>query len=463
MPQATVDALVDAGLHAVMTPRAVGGLEASVVEAIDVFAEIARADGSAGWCLMANAATIAFFGAWAPDDFAKTLFADGVPLAAGQFAPNGVATPEGDGYRITGNYNFGSGVRHSAWIGAGVVTEPADGTDPQLLFALMPAAEVQFTGNWDVLGLESTASWDYSIDDVWVPSSATFDFFAPVRRRGGAVYELGVMGLTSAGHAGFALGVVRRALDELTAIARSKQRMGSSAALRDSERFLIELANLEARARAAASWVHERFAAAERTALETGSADPTEIAAGPPSDGARHPGRRRRRPARLPPRGHRRAAGRPAADVLPRHPRRVPALLRRRSRQHRARAILAGRLTPAAFGERDDGVELGVGQRDHREAVALGEQAAVGELGKRAELVERDERQCAYRCDGYPVPTRILGFARRVVVLAVRIELGRIRFRGLDDLADAGDSRRLRVRVVEDRLLAALHLAHEVA
>ena len=141
----------------------------------------------------------------------------------------------------------------------------------------MPASEVRFTGNWDVLGLQSTASWDYTIDNVWVPASATFDFFAPVRRRGSAAYDLGVMGLTSAGHAGFALGVVRRALDELTAIARSKQRMGASAALRDNERFLIELANLESRARAATAWVRERFAAAERTALETGSADPTEV------------------------------------------------------------------------------------------------------------------------------------------------------------------------------------------
>ena len=277
VPDATVSALAAAGLHGVMTPRAVGGLEVPVVEAIDVFAEIARADGSAGWCLMANAATISFFGAWAPDDFAKTLFADGVPLAAGQFAPNGIATPEGDGYRITGDYHFGSGVRHSEWIGAGVMTAPTDGTDAQMLFALMPAADVRFTGNWEVLGLQSTASWDYSIDDVWVSSNATFDFFAPVRRRGSEMYELGVMGLTSAGHAGFALGVVRRALDELTAIARAKQRMGSSAAMRDSERFLIELAHLEARARSAASWVRERFAVAERTALETGTADATEV------------------------------------------------------------------------------------------------------------------------------------------------------------------------------------------
>lgn len=278
VPQATVDALTEAGLHAVMTPRAVGGGEVPVVEAIDVFAEISRADGSAGWCLMANAATIAFFGAWAEDEFAKTLFAEEVPLAAGQFAPNGVATPEGDGYRITGDYHFGSGVRHSAWVGAGVVTEPADGTTAQLLFALMPAEDVVFKGGWDVLGLEGTASWDYSVDDVWVPASATFDFFAPQRRRGGAGYELGVMGLTAAGHAGFALGVVRRALDELTTIARAKQRMGSSVALRDSEHFLIELASLEARARSARSWVRERFAAAEHTALDTGVADPAEVA-----------------------------------------------------------------------------------------------------------------------------------------------------------------------------------------
>jgi hypothetical protein len=53
--------------------------------------------------------------------------------------------------------------------------------------------------------------------------------------------------------------------------------MGSSTALRESERFFIELANLESRARSAAAWVRERFAVAEHTAIETGAADPTEV------------------------------------------------------------------------------------------------------------------------------------------------------------------------------------------
>lgn len=275
VPRDTVDALAGAGLHGLMVPKEVGGGEAPIVACIDTFAEISRADGSAGWCLMANAATVAFFGAWAGDDFAAELFADGVPLAAGQFAPNGTAELDGDGFHITGDYRFGSGTNHSDWIGAGVLTNEEDS---RLLMALMPRSEVTLGNDWNVLGLEATASWDYTVRDVRVPEGATFDFFAPVRRRGGPVYELGVLGLTSAGHAGFAIGVVRRALDELIAIAATKERMGASAPLREKESFLIALANLDARARSAASWVRESFAAAEATAIDTGEADPTELA-----------------------------------------------------------------------------------------------------------------------------------------------------------------------------------------
>lgn len=275
IPSATVDALTSAGLHALMVPREVGGSEAPIVECIDAVAAIAYGDGSAGWCLMANMATVAFFGAWADDDFARQLFSEGVPLAAGQFAPNGTATPDGDGFRIDGDYHFGSGVNHSDWIGAGVLTTEEES---RLMMALVPRAAVTFHDGWDVLGLEATASWDYTIRDAWVPVGATFDFFAPVQHRGGPLYQLGVMGLTSAGHAGVAIGVVRRALDELRAIATTKARMGASAPLREKEGFLVALASLESRARAAASWAREAFATAEATAFRTGEADPTEVA-----------------------------------------------------------------------------------------------------------------------------------------------------------------------------------------
>ncbi|HYF47206.1 MAG TPA: acyl-CoA dehydrogenase family protein, partial [Acidimicrobiales bacterium] len=172
VPAETVDALVEAELHAIATPKEVGGLELSLVDQMDVLAEVARADGSAGWVLLANSVTIAFFGAWAGDDFARTLFADGVPLAAGQFAPNGVAVPADGGFEVTGDYQFGSGINHSTWVGAGTLTEEPDGTDSRFLFALMPIDQVELRGNWDVLGLQSTASYDYAVRDVFVPEQA---------------------------------------------------------------------------------------------------------------------------------------------------------------------------------------------------------------------------------------------------------------------------------------------------
>ena len=278
VPAETVQALVDAELHAICTPKEVGGLELSLLDQVDVLAEVARADGSAGWCLLANSSTIGYFGAWAGEDFARDLFADGVPLAAGQFAPNGVAVPAAGGYRITGDYQFGSGINHSTWVGAGTLTEEPDGADSRFLFALMPIDDVELRGNWEVLGLQSTASYDYAVRDAFVPEQATFDFFAPVRHRGGPAFDLGVMCLTAVGHAGFALGVIRRVLDELVAVGRGKHRMGAAVPLKDSERFLYSLGVLESRFRAAEAWVRSSVEAVEASAL-AGAPDPSAITA----------------------------------------------------------------------------------------------------------------------------------------------------------------------------------------
>jgi alkylation response protein AidB-like acyl-CoA dehydrogenase len=278
----SVEAMRQAGLFGVMSPREVGGSELPLRDVLDVFEEVARADGSAGWCLMAGASTAAYFGAYCEQDFVDRMFADGVPLAAGQFAPNGTGAREPGGYRITGRYQFGSGIHTADWVGAGILVPPASSSQqganagPEFRFAVVPRREVALRGNWDVLGLQSTASYDYALDGVLVPEHATFLFAAPTRHRGGPVFGLGVMTLTAVGHAGWALGVGRRALDELIVLSRTKARMGTGVFLRDSERFLDQLGGLESRWRAARAWVYEVFETAERNVVRTGVVDPRE-------------------------------------------------------------------------------------------------------------------------------------------------------------------------------------------
>lgn len=272
-----VDAFNAAGLYGSMTPKDAGGLELSLLENLDLMADIAYADGSTGWCFMACATTSAFFGAWAGDDFVLDAYANGVPLAAGQLAPNGTAVAVDGGERVTGRYQFGSGIDHCAYVGMGYVVTPDDGP-PEYRMGIVPKAAVTITGNWDVLGLRATASYDYTADDVFVPDAASFGYaapgaMAPIHRRGGPVYNLGVLILTCVGHSAWAMGLTRRALDEVRGIAPTKLRMGAPSTLSESERFLHDYARLEQRAQAAAARVRDIFATAQ-DAAERGTATP---------------------------------------------------------------------------------------------------------------------------------------------------------------------------------------------
>jgi indole-3-acetate monooxygenase len=82
-------------------------------------------------------------------------------------------------------------------------------------------------------------------------------------RRGGSLYQLGVMGMTSAGHAGFALGVSRRAVDEVLSLAARKQRLGHPTPVAGIERFQYELGRHTAMLNAARAFVFDAFSSAQ--------------------------------------------------------------------------------------------------------------------------------------------------------------------------------------------------------
>ncbi|MFA5882453.1 MAG: acyl-CoA dehydrogenase family protein [Acidimicrobiia bacterium] len=262
-----VEAFREAGLYGALAPKELGGLELSLEENLDIVEEIAYADGSTGWTYMACATTSAFFGAWCGDEFVREAFADGVPLMAGQLAPNGQATKVVGGYVVNGNFQFGSGIDHASLVGMGFIVTDGD-NPPEYRMGVVPKDAVTLTGNWDVMGLRATASYDYRVVDVFVPEAASFSYaavgsLAPLHRRGGTVYDLGILILTCVGHAAWAMGLARRALDEVRTLAPTKHRMASASVLAESERFLHDYARLEQRARASAARTREVFRQAE--------------------------------------------------------------------------------------------------------------------------------------------------------------------------------------------------------
>ena len=138
---------------------------------------------------------------------------------------------------------------------------------PEMRVACLPRTRVQFRGNWHVAGLQGTGSFDYGVRDQEVAEGLTFSLFAEEPRQGGALYRAGIFPLTAGGHAGFALGVGRRALDEIEALAVSKTRMGAATTVANSPRFQHALARAEAQLRSARAFVFDAFGALEARVL----------------------------------------------------------------------------------------------------------------------------------------------------------------------------------------------------
>jgi len=253
-------------------PSSAGGDEPSFAEMIDTWIELAWQDGSLGWIGIANLPSAAACAAYLPDEgFAEVFTGHGNEVTVGgQFFPNGAGERVEGGYRLTGAWNFGSGTGHAHFVAAGFIpTEngemvvDADGMPP-LLVAVVPRDEVIFTDGWHVQGLKGTGSYDYNVTDVFVPEARTFELFSRDPHRGeSAVFRMGLMPVTAAGHASWALGVAKSMLDDVRELAVTKVRMGDDGSIAHRTTFQRDLAHHTAMWKAARLLVVDTFADVE--------------------------------------------------------------------------------------------------------------------------------------------------------------------------------------------------------
>jgi alkylation response protein AidB-like acyl-CoA dehydrogenase len=133
-----------------------------------------------------------------------------------------------------------------------------------VIYLAVPVAGVAIHDNWHVMGLKGTGSSDISIADCFVPQQMAFrwDMVTPKPQRGGNLYRMGVLAFVACSHIGFALGVARRALNELVRQVKHTRGAYRPSALQERQvihrlagRFDLELG-------AARALAFERYAAA---------------------------------------------------------------------------------------------------------------------------------------------------------------------------------------------------------
>ncbi|MBW2267434.1 MAG: acyl-CoA dehydrogenase family protein [Deltaproteobacteria bacterium] len=259
LPRESVDALASAGAFWCLAPKAVGGLELDPLSAIELFEEFSRQDGSAGWCAGIGAVTTGIVAAGLPDAGAERLFGgERLAICAGGFTPRAQALRTPEGYRISGRFPFGSGCRHADWMVL-TATVSEDGDDgsgqqgvPEIRSFCVPQSSVTLHDNWDAAGLQGTCSNDYEVQDLVVDEAFSFRIFDGWKpQRGGNLFRASCVVVAYMAHLGFALGVGRRALDDLSERAFETQRFGTGVLLKDEGTFLREHAHELAKLRAA--------------------------------------------------------------------------------------------------------------------------------------------------------------------------------------------------------------------
>jgi alkylation response protein AidB-like acyl-CoA dehydrogenase len=256
LPAATVEALVAAGLMRLYVPRAYGGPEVDPPTALQALEEVARADAAAGWCTMI-AATTSSLSTFLPPPAAAEIYGDPAVVTGGVFAPNGTGRVAGDTVSVTGRWQWGSGTQHSHWIVGGVRCD-----DETFRVCYFDVADVTFHDTWHTSGLRGSGSLDFSVDGAVVPLGRTFQPFGGRPTIDVPVGHFPNFTLLAAGVAAAALGIGRRALDEITALAGEKRPQFSQRTLAQHPYTQIELARAEAGLRAARAFLLDEVAAA---------------------------------------------------------------------------------------------------------------------------------------------------------------------------------------------------------
>jgi alkylation response protein AidB-like acyl-CoA dehydrogenase len=262
LPERIVEALTERGLFRLLLPRSLGGAELPPAIYVQVIEEVAKHDASTAWCL-GQATGCTMTSAFLDPEVAREIFGEKRGIVA--WGPPGPAEARAvrGGYRLTGSWSFASGSHHATWLGAHVAILDENGTPrkrpdsgPDIRTLLFPKARARFTDIWHVIGLRGTGSDSYSVNDLFVPEKYTVLRESEAKpRQPGLLYAFSSSNMYSSGFAGVALGIARRTLDAFIELARDKIPRGAKRTLRDNNVVQSQVAQSEARLKAARSFL----------------------------------------------------------------------------------------------------------------------------------------------------------------------------------------------------------------
>ncbi len=276
-----IEAMAEAGIFRITTPRRFGGYESSLVTQVDVLREIGRGCGSSSWV-----AAVYSVGTWLvglfTDELQEEVFATADVRVNTVGTPSAIATPAGSDYRVRGRWAFATGCLDAHWAVLGAQLE-AGSDEPAILWVAVPYSELEIEDDWYVSGLRGTGSRSLVGADLLVPehrvlwrSEADAGQYRSELNAGQPLFRAALAPFIVANSAGTPLGLGEAALEAflerlpgrgITFTSYSDQRAAPVTHLQVGE-AAIRLESAQYHARRSAELVDERAAQGVPLSLE---------------------------------------------------------------------------------------------------------------------------------------------------------------------------------------------------
>lgn len=163
-----IQAIKNAQIADLWKPKLYGGLGVDLESYNEIIRTVSRYNVTAGWLTYFYSIHEVWVGYMEPEGRDK-VFNDG-GLVADVLAPVGQVERVGDTYKLSGQWNFASGVLDASWIGLGAVTQLPDGDAPEYCIFVLPVSDCEIIENWDVMGMRGTGSNGVLVKDLAIPS-----------------------------------------------------------------------------------------------------------------------------------------------------------------------------------------------------------------------------------------------------------------------------------------------------
>jgi len=240
LPKALVEQLRAAGFYRMVIPRELGGLEVDPLTYLRAVELLAEGAGSVGWNL-GNGGVGQLVTLGLPEEGVHEIYAKRADtIIAGTAVPGGgQAAPVEGGYRVIGRWQFGTGCQEASWmLGSFQVLgddgQPRRHPDGGSLYwrGVFARLEVEIVpGSWDVTGLRGTGSFDWTVENVFLPERRTMPQVGiPLEnqwsRWPGVTYQLPVQCWVGPHHSAVITGIARAGINALIELAGGKQPRG---------------------------------------------------------------------------------------------------------------------------------------------------------------------------------------------------------------------------------------------